>query len=150
MLPGRAIDAAVGPDDRERLVHRAVVAVVVDDHLGPAGDVAGEPDHEPVGVGGGERELPVADAEAAAQLVRGDDGVLGRQHVGDAAAHLGLDREPGRLGAVPRHGARVAQAEVHVLVAVHVAEPRAPRLLDEEGIGTRPLDHPVHRDAVEQ
>ncbi len=51
---------------------------------------------------------------------------------------------------MPAHGARVAQAEVHVVNAVHVQEMRACRALDIDGPGTGPFGHPEHRDAVRQ
>ena len=141
---------AVGPERGKRLVDGAVVAEVVDEHLRPAGDVAGEPDREAVGVRGRERELPPADAEPALELVGGDDRVLGGQHVGDAAAELLLDRADRGVGTVPGHRARVAQAEVDVLVAVDVREVGPSGLLDEERIGPCPLDHPVHGNTVEK
>ena len=132
MFPRRAATRAVRLEAGERLVHGAVVVVVVDEDLRPPGDVAGEPDREPVRVGRGERELPPADAEPALELVGGDDRVLGREHVGDAATHLALDGADRGLGAVPGHRARVAQAEVDVLVPVDVREVRAARGLHEQ------------------
>ena len=69
--------------DREGLVDRAVVAPGVDEDLGPAGHGPRQPDREPVGVGGGERELPVGEAEAALELRRHPGRVLGRQHQRD-------------------------------------------------------------------
>ena len=129
----------------ERLVDRPVVAPVVHEDLGPAGDLAGEPDREPVGVGGGERELPDRQAEAARELLGAGDRVLGRQHERRALAHLVADRLGGRGRRVPGHRARVAEAQVDVLDSVDVGEAGAGRLGDEDRERARPLDHPVHR-----
>ena len=142
-------DAAVG-QDCEGLVDRAVVAPVVHEHLRAAGRRAGEPDREPVGVGGGERELPAREAEPPCHLLADPDRVLGRQHERRPAPHLLGDRHGGRLGRMAGHRAGVAEAEVDVLVPVDVTEPRAGRLLDEHREGARPLGHPVHRDAGEE
>ena len=51
---------------------------------------------------------------------------------------------------VAGHRARVAEAEVDVLVSVDVDEARALRLGDEEREAAGPLRHPVHRDAREE
>ena len=129
----------------ERLVDGPVVAPVVHQDLGPAGDLAGEPDREPVGVGGGERELPDRQAEAARELLGAGDRVLGGQHERRALAHLVADRLGGRGRRVPGHRAGVAEAQVDVLDSVDVGEAGAGRLGDEDRERARPLDHPVHR-----
>ena len=134
----------------DRLVDRAVVAVVVDHDLAAAADVAGEAEREPVRVGGRQRELPGRQAEPPRELLAGPDGVLGREHVGDAAAELALDGGDRRARAVAGHRPGVAEAEVDVLVAVDAGEPGARGRLDEQGERTGPLDHPVHRHAVEE
>ena len=48
------------------------------------------------------------------------------------------------------HRARVAEAEVDVLVAVDVGEAAPARLGDEEREPAGPLGHPVHRDAGQE
>ena len=135
-------------EHRERLVDGAVVAVVVDDDLRPSGDLAAEAQREAVRVRGRQRELPVGQPEAALELLADPDRVLGREHVGDAASELPLDRLDRGRGAVPGHRARVAEAEVDVVVAVDAAKRRALGGLDERRERARPADHPVHRDAV--
>src|ERR1700761_8938025 len=72
---------------RHRLVDRAVVAVVEDEDLRPAGDLAAEPQREAVRVGRGEAELPVAQAEAPRHLLADRPGVLARQHRRDSVRH---------------------------------------------------------------
>ena len=62
--------------------------MVVDDDLGPAGDVACQAQDPAVGIGGRERELPRTDAEPPGQLLADPGRVVGREHVGDAAADL--------------------------------------------------------------
>ena len=52
---------------------------------GASGDLPGEPQREPVGVGGGDGELPVRQAEPAGELLADPDRVLRRKHRGDAA-----------------------------------------------------------------
>ena len=136
-------------DRDDRLVDRAVVAVVVDEDLRPPGDVPGQADGEPVGVGGGERQLPVLQAEASRELGGDPQGVLRRQHGGDTACGLRHDGGDGGLRGVTGHGTGVAEAEVDVLVPVHAGEPGAAGLGHVGREGARPARHPVHGDAVE-
>ena len=56
-----------------------------DEHVRPLLDHAGHAQHEAVGVGRRQCELPVGQAEAVLQLGADGGGVLGRQHGGDAA-----------------------------------------------------------------
>ena len=119
--PRTGTTAPVLVEHGDRLVDRAVVAVVVDDDLAPAGDVAGEAEREPVRVRGRQRELPGRQPEPPGELLAGPDGVLGREHVGDAAAQLALDGGDRRGRAVAGHRAGVAEAEVDVVVAVDAA-----------------------------
>ena len=141
---------ALGVEHGEGLVHGAVVAVVDHDDLRPAGQVAGVADHVPVRVRGGERELPLGQAEAPGQLLGGDRGVLGRQHRGDAPAGLEADRRDGSRGEWPDISAGVAQAQVDVLDSVHAGEVGALGLRDVDREGTGPLHHPRHRHAAGQ
>ena len=143
--------AHLAVDERgDRLVDAAVVAVVVDDDLRAPGDLAGDPDHEPVRVGRREGELPVAQAEAALHLLADGRRVLGRQHRGDPAGELRVDRGDRRRRRVAGHRARVAEAEVGVDVAVDVAKLRALGRLHEHREVPRPAGHPVHRHPGEQ
>ncbi len=155
LRPDRAADrhdpaAAVVGKHRDGLVHRAVVAVVVDEHLGAAADVAGQPERESIGVGRGQRELPGGQSEPAGQLLADPGGVLGREHVGDAEAHLALDGGDRRGRAVAGHRPRIAEAEVDVVVPIDAAERGTRRGLDVEGERPGPLDHPGHRHALEE
>ena len=92
---------------REGLVHRAVVVPVVDDDLGAAGDLARPPDRVPIGVGGGQTELPVRYAEPPSHLSADPRGVLGRKHQGDPSRRLLRDRVEGHLRRMSGHAARV-------------------------------------------
>ena len=143
--PADRHDRPVRPEHRDRLVDRAVVAVVVDDDLRSTGDLAREAEDPAVRVARGQGELPGADAEPAGQLVADPGGILGREHVGDAAAHLAFDRGHRRRRAVAGHRAGVAEAEVDVVVAVDAAEMGARGALDVRRERAGPLDHPGHR-----
>ena len=132
----------------ERLVDRAVVAPVEDRDPRPAGHVPAHPDHPAVRVGGRERELPVGHAEAPGELGADPGGVLGREHRGDALD--AGERPHRRLGRVARHRAGVAEAEVGVLVAVHVHDRGAVRAVEVEREAAGPHRHPGHRDAREE
>ena len=141
---------AVGPEDHERLVDGAVVAPVEHGHLRPAREVAGEAQHEAVGVGGAERELPRRQPEAPGQ-VAGHPGGVGRgEHGGDAVGGLachGLgDERPG----VAAHRPGVAEREVDVLDPVGVGDAGAVGLGGHHGEGTRPAGHPRHRHPAQQ
>ena len=68
--PAAATDAVGGVERRERLVDAAVVAAVdAPAILRPAGEVAGEADDVPVGVGRRQGELPLRQPEPAAELL---------------------------------------------------------------------------------
>ena len=140
-------DAVVDGDDG--LVDGAVVAVVVDEDLGTLRRVACEAHGEAVGVRRRERELPVLQAEAAAELGGHPERVLGREHGRDAAAGLLRDGPDRGVGRVAGHRARVPEAEVDVLVAVDAREARAVGLGDVGRERARPARHPVHGHAVE-
>ena len=148
-VPVARADGAVA-QGRERLVHRAVVAAVEDEDARAARDVAGEPDREAVRVGGGQGDLPDGEAEPARELLGDGDRVLRREHEGEPATGLRGDRLDRGGRRVAGHGARVAEAEVEVPVAVHVAEVRALRVFDEEGESACPPHHPVHGHAAEK
>ena len=155
-IDGRA-DAAVagdgltvGTDLDHGLVDRAVVAVVVDEDLGPAADLAAEPDEEAVGVGRGDAELPVPQAEAPGHQLADGAGVLARQHRRHPALQLRVDRGDRRARGVAAHRPGVAEAEVDVGVAVDVGDLGALRLADVDGEATGPARHPVHRHPREQ
>ena len=55
-----------------------------------------------------------------------------------------------RLGRVPGHRARVPQAEIDVLDAVDVPEPRARGLAGKDREAAGPAHHPVHRHSGEE
>ena len=137
-------------EDDERLIHRAVVAPGVHEHLRPACYLAREADREPVRVSGGQRELPRRQSEAAGQLLAAPDRVLAGEHDGDAATDLFPDRVRHGRRRVPCHRAGVPEAKVDVLVTVHIHEASPSGLLDEDGVGPGPFGHPVHRDARQQ
>ena len=109
-------DVAAGVERRERLVDRAVVAPVEDEHLRPPGDRAGDPDREAVGVGGGQRELPRRAARSAAPSSSpthsasslGSISVMPR----GACSAIGAQRRRRRVAG---HRAGVAEAQVDVL-----------------------------------
>ena len=140
---------AVLADHRDRLVDGAVVAPVEDEHLGPPLDLARDAQHEAVGVGRRERELPVGQPEAPAQLAGHPGRVLGGHHRRHATelAHAPGDGAHRRLRRVTGHRPRVAEREVDVLVAVDVGDACAVRLGVEERIAADPLRHPGHRHA---
>ncbi len=140
-----ALDDAAVTQRCERLVDRAVVAPVEDEHLRPARDEAGKADREAVRVGRRDRELPPRQAEPPRQLLAHPQRVLARKHQRDPARGLLGDRTHDRLGRVPGHRAGVAEAEVDVLDAVDVAEASALCLARKNGKAARPADHPVHR-----
>ena len=143
-------DRSVGAEHGDRLVHRAVIAVVVDDDLGPAADVPGEPERPAVRVGRRQRELPRSDTEPAGQLLADPGGVVRREHVGDAAAQLAFDGGDRRGRTVACHRPGVAEAQVDVVVAVDAGDVRAVGGLDIRWERPGPLDHPGHRHAIEE
>jgi hypothetical protein len=147
---GAGDHVAVGVEHGERLVDRAVVAPVHHEDLRSAREVTAEAEHEPIGVGGGHRDLPHGQTEAAGELLGDPRRVVVRQHGGDAPARLRRERV-GHLGeGVARHRAGVAEAEVDVLDAVDVDEARAVGFVEEQRERAGQAGHPRHRNAAEQ
>jgi hypothetical protein len=136
----------------EGLVDRAVVAPREHEHAGAARELAAEAQREPVGVGRRERELPLRQAEAPGQLVADPRGVRGREHHRRAAPRLQPlpHRRDRRRRRMTGHRARVAEAQVRVLVPVDVHDPRAARLGQVDREAARPLRHPGHRHPAQQ
>ena len=149
MLPRRGPTAPFSKRG-ERFVYRAVIAVMEDEDFGALGDFAGDANGETVGVGGGERELPVGQAETALEIFADPERVFGGKHEGDAFADAAGDGFGDDLGRVAGHGAGVAEAEVDVVAAVDVGEMRAAGGFYEDGEGAGPFVHPVHGDAAEE
>ena len=155
-VDGRA-DRAVAHDDGagrvergERLVDRAVVAPVEHEHLGAPGDLAGEAEHEAVGVGGGHRHLPIWQAEAPGELATDPGGVVVRQHRRDTSAGLGGERVGHLRQPMPGHRAGVAEAEVDVVMPVDIGEAGPVGFGEEEGERAWPTRHPGHRDTADE
>ena len=134
----------------ERLVDGPVVTPVEDEDLRPARELPREPDRETICVGRSERELPARQPETAGELLSDPERVLTWEHERDASRCLLRHRLHGRRRGVPGHRRRVAKAEVHVVVAVHVAKASAVRLHGEHREPSRPGDHPRHRHSREQ
>ena len=99
-IAGPAHALTTGSDHDQRLVHAAVVAVAVDQDLGPTRQRPRQPDGPAVGVSGSQREAPSLKPEPAGELGSHPFRVLGRQHRGDTTlggnAHLNCRH--GRLG----------------------------------------------------
>ncbi len=151
MAPGTADDAAsVVSEDRQRLVDRAVVTPVHHRDLRSPGEVAGQSQDEPVGIGGGRRQLPLRHPEPSGELGADPGGVGRRQHGRQPDRCLVGDRVGDSPDTVPRHRTGVAEAEVDVLDAVDVDESRPGRLRDVDREGTGPPRHPGHRHAGDQ
>ncbi len=88
-IDGWADVAAARADDTvfkrgEGFVYGAVIAIVEDEDFRTLGDFAGDSNGEAVGVSGGERELPVWQAEATLEILADPKGVFGGEHEGDA------------------------------------------------------------------
>ena len=136
---------------RERLVHRAVVAVAEHEDLLPPGELAGDAQCRPVGVGCAEREQPAGQREPAAQFLSHPDGVLGRQHRGDAPPALlgyGL-QHGGRPVAGHRPGGPPRQRSTYSRPSRSVMD--APEACAANGGNPRAqCHHPGHRHPAEQ
>ena len=113
-------------------------------------DFARDADGEAIGIGGGESKLPVGEAEAAGEFFADPCGVFGGEHQRDSVIGLARDRRGGWRGRVAGHGAGVAQAEVNVIVTVHILEMRAVGFGNEDGKFAGPFFHPVHGYAAQE
>ena len=136
---------------REGLVDGAVVAPVHHRDPRPAGQVPGEAQHEPVGVGRRHRQLPGRHPEATGQLLTDPGRVRRGQHRGDARG--GLPQRPPRAtwgSAWPVMAPVSPEAEVDVLDAVDVGQPRPGRRREEDREGAGPAGHPGHRHPGQQ
>jgi hypothetical protein len=81
-IEGWADVAAARADDTvlkrgEGCVYGAVIAIVEDEDFRTLGDFAGDSNGEAVGVGGGECELPVWQAEATLEILADPKGIFG-------------------------------------------------------------------------
>jgi hypothetical protein len=129
-IDGRADVAATRTDDAafergEGFVDGAVIAIMENEDFRTARDFAGDSNGETIGVRGGERELPVRKVEAALEIFADPELVFGGKHEGDAVFGTAGDGFGDDGGRVAGHGARVAEAEVDVIVIVDVGEVRA-------------------------
>ena len=134
----------VAVEHGERLVDGAVVAPVHHRDPRPAGQVPGEAQHEPVGVGRRHRELPARQPEPAGQLLADPGRVRRRQHRGDARRRPA--RRPPRRPAgsacpviapvSPRHRSTYS-------MPVDVGEPGA-RCADSTNSGKAPGQRVIH------
>ena len=129
-MHGAAVAAA-----NQGVVDRAVVATVEYQHHLATGDRTRPAQDEAVGVGGGGRYLPERQAEALRQQLACDDGILPRKHGGQAVRALLGERPGDRRRRMAEHAAGIAQAEVHVGVAVHIMETRAVGTRHEQRTG---------------
>src|SRR5260370_20000150 len=126
------------------------VAVGEGENFRTMGDFAGNSNGETVGVGGGERELPVWKAEAALEILADPEGIFGGKHEGDALFGAASNGFGDDIGRVAGHGAGVAEAEIDIIAAVHVGKVCAFGGFDEDGESASPFFHPVHGDAAEE
>ena len=127
-----------------------MVAVVEDENFRALGDFAGDANSEAIGVGGGERELPIGQVETALEIFADPERVFGGKHQRDAFFGAAGDGFSDDIGRVAGHGTGVAQAEVDVVAAVNVSEVRAFGGFDEDGECAGPFFHPVHGDAAKE
>src|ERR1700682_76107 len=127
-----------------------MVAVVEDKDFRTLGDFAGDSNGKTVGVGGGERELPVRKAEAALEIFADPERILGGKHEGNALFDATGDGSGDDFGRVAGHSASVTEAKVDVFAAVHVGEVRTSSGFNEHGESAGPFFHPVHGDAAEE
>ncbi len=94
--------------------------------------------------------MPIGQSETLLQLFRDEYCVFRGEHERYAAPGLLFDRFDGNRGGVSGHRAGIAEAEIHIAMAVLIVEMSALCLPDNRRERTRPLHHPVHRDAREQ
>src|SRR6185369_1638431 len=71
---------AVRVQGDESLVDGPVIAPVEDEDFGAPGDLAGEANRKPVGIGSGQSKLPVGESKALLQFFRNEDGVFTGKH----------------------------------------------------------------------
>ncbi len=107
--------------------------------------MAGEAQHEPVGVGRRRGELPLGHPEPTVEFVGDPRCVLARQH----RRRLSNGRRQS-TATVTGHGAGVTEAEVDVLDAVDVDEAGTVRRRDVDRERSRPAGHPRHRHTGQQ
>ncbi len=146
----RAVHRLAVPVAHHHVIDGAVVAAIEHQQGLALGDGARPAQHVAVGVGRRGGDLPVGQAEALRQQFAADHGILAGEHGGQAVAGLLGDGAGHGIGRVTEHAAGVAQAEVDVLMTVHVEEACALGALDEQRHRCRPVGHPVHRHAAVQ
>jgi hypothetical protein len=103
----------------EGFVHTAVIAPVENQNFWAAGDFAGEADRA-IGISGSKSELPVGQAKAPLQFFAHPNRIFAGEHQRNTTSDLLLHGGDGGCGRMAGHGASVAEAEVDVVVAIHV------------------------------
>src|SRR5204862_6895767 len=135
---------------RKRFVHRSVIAVVVNQNLRSLGNLPCNKDRKPVRIRCRQRKLPVRQPAPPLQLGSDPQRILRRQHQRNAFAHPLRNCVRHHIRRVPRHRARIAQTQVHVVTPVHIRKVGALRTRHKNRKCARPLAHPVHRHATQQ
>ena len=132
----------------ERLVEVPVVLAVEEQDLVAAGERPRDADRLGVRVRRAQRELPLRQAVAAAELLGDPQRVLVRQQELRALRRAARDRLHDRLRRVAAEHRHVRDVEVRVLVSVGVAEARALAFGDEQRRVVVGRAEPRHRHAV--
>ena len=145
-----AVHRAALVEGHEDIIHRAVIAAVEHEHLGPPCHRPRNPQRKAVGVGRRRGDLPTEVAEGFGQEPPGLECRLGGQHVGQALPRLPADRFRDRRGGMAEHRPGIAQAEIVDPIAVDVGYGRPLRLGHQRQMRHRPIGHPVHRHAIEK
>ena len=144
-----ALDRAFGAVlqvDQALLEVAVVVTLEQHDHVAP-GDRPGQPDGLGVGLGGGQRELPLGHRVAAGELLGHHDRGLGRQQELGGPRHLGRRRGHDHRVRMPAEHGHVRGVEVDVAEPVDVGEAGAPAVVDVDRLVVVG-GHPGHRRAV--
>ncbi len=138
-------------ESNNRLVDRAVIAVIHDQHLRTPAQLTTRPQDPAVGIRRRQREGPLGHAETPSEIIRNPDRVLRRQHRRNPTklANPVLNGGNGGVGRVAGHRARITKAEVDQFVAIDVGNAIALRRRKEDWVRPDPDLHPLHRHATD-
>ena len=127
-----------------------MIAIVEDEDLGALRDLASDADGKAIGVGGGQCELPVGQAETLFEIFANVQRVFRRKHQRNSLTQAAGNRFGNYAGRMTCHRASIAEAEIDVIMPVNALKMSALGFGDEHREGASPLFHPVHGDAAEQ
>ncbi len=127
-----------------------MIAIIENEYLRSARDETRHTQGKSIRIGGGKSELPIWKFEATLKFLADPNHIFIRKHERDTFLDLLGDGFDGGFGRVACHCARVTEAEINVIISIHIGEVRAFGFFGKYWKRPRPADHPQHRHTAMQ